>query len=73
MSAYLVEKKIIDGWEMTKTEYEQIYGKPRKNTTVTNGFSAHKSVVETALNQGKPVPKNVLKDYPDLWEDLTDQ
>ena len=50
---------------MTKAEYEAKYSKV-KNTTVTGGFSAHKSAVETAINQGKPVPAKVLKDYPEL-------
>lgn len=55
-------------WKITKSEYEKKFGKPKKNTTVTGGFSAHKSAVETALNQGEKVPKEVLKDYPDLNE-----
>lgn len=50
---------------MTKAEYEAKYSKV-KNTTLTGGFSAHKSAVETAINQGKPVPAEVLKDYPEL-------
>jgi len=28
----------------------------------------HKGIVEQALKEGKPVPENVLKDYPDLAE-----
>lgn len=52
--------------EMTKAEYEKLHGKPRKNTTVTRGFSPHKSAIEIALNQGKEVSDRVLSDYPDL-------
>jgi len=59
----LADKQI---WQYTKAEYEQKYGKPRGNTTGTGGFSSHKSAVEIAINRGFPVPKNVLKDYPDL-------
>ena len=56
----------LEIWKMTKAEYEKKFGKPKKNTTVTGGFSAHKNAVEIALNQGKSVPKEVLKDYPDI-------
>lgn len=62
-----IEKKIAkELWQMTKSEYESIHGKPRKNTTGTGGFSSHKSAVEIALNRGLPVPDKVLADYPDL-------
>lgn len=54
------EKKI---WQMTKAEYESVYGKSRSNSTVTGGFSRHKSAVEIALNRGLAVPEEVLKDY----------
>ena len=30
------------------------------------GESHHKQLIETALSEGKPVPPEVLKDYPDL-------
>lgn len=52
--------------EMTRKEYENTYGKPRKNTTVTGGFHPHKEAVEIAINQGKSVPDEVLDDYPHL-------
>ena len=53
-------------WEMTQEEYESLYGKPSKSTTLTGGFSPHREAVHTAVNQGKPVPAEVLKDYPEL-------
>ncbi|MBP9708519.1 MAG: hypothetical protein KBD78_12825 [Oligoflexales bacterium] len=53
-------------WEMTKAEYEATHGQLKTNTTVTGRFSPHKSAVETALNRGLPVPKEVLADYPNL-------
>ncbi|MFH1484701.1 MAG: hypothetical protein ABIH46_01395 [Chloroflexota bacterium] len=31
-----------------------------------NRFFEHREIVEKALGQGKPVPAEVLKDYPDL-------
>ncbi len=61
----VVHKEI---WQMTKIEYESIYGKPRKNSTVTGNFSQHKSAVEIALNRGLNVPEEVLIDYPMLRE-----
>lgn len=60
----------LEIWQMTKAEYEKKHGKERGNTTVTGGFSSHKSAVETALNRGKKVPAAVLADYPDLKESL---
>lgn len=53
-------------YQMTKAQYEERFGKPKKNTTVTGGFRAHKSAVLIALNQGKEVSAEVLADYPDL-------
>ena len=53
-------------WEMTLSEYESITGKPRKGATSYSGNTFHKNSVHTAINQGKAVPKEVLKDYPDL-------
>ncbi len=62
----LESQNTLQLWSMTKAEYEAKYGTPKKNTTATGKFSAHKSAVQIALNQGKPVPSEVLKDYPDL-------
>jgi hypothetical protein len=55
-------------WQMTKAEYESIYGKPQKNSTVTGSFSHHRSAVEIALNRGLEVPEEVLNDYHMLKE-----
>lgn len=55
-------------WQMTRAEYEALHGRLRTNTTVTGRFSPHKNAVETALNRGLPVPKEVLADYPSLAE-----
>ena len=51
---------------MTKAEYQEHFGLPKKNTTVTGKFSLHRSAIEIAINQGAYVPDNVLSDYPDL-------
>ena len=53
-------------WQMTKAEYQSLFGRPKRSTTLTGGFSPHKEAVMTALNQGKPVSAEVLADYPDL-------
>ena len=53
-------------WQMTKAEDEALYGKPKGTTTLTGGFSPHREAVRTAINQGKPVPPEVLAEYPDL-------
>lgn len=65
--------KVKEPWEMTKKEF-------RKHLVATEGFQAtprdineqlaqesiHKDYIKQALAQGKPVPAEVLKDYPDL-------
>lgn len=58
--------KTKEPWQMTKAEYESIFGKPRNNSTVTGRFSPHVSAIEIALNRGLPVPQEVLQDYPFL-------
>lgn len=53
-------------WQMTRQEYAWTrYETPEK---ATQDFAFHKTAVETALKEGKPVPPEVLKDYPDLAE-----
>ena len=58
-----LQKKI---WELTKYEYDQLYGVSTGKSTVSGSFSPHKSAVEIALNSGHIVPQAVLADYPDL-------
>lgn len=55
-------------WQMTKAEYESVFGKPRGNSSVTGKFSPHISAIEVAMNRGLPVPKEVLQDYPFLMD-----
>jgi hypothetical protein len=55
-------------WEMTKAEYESVFGKPKARSSVTGKFSAHISAIEVALNRGLKVPDGVLADYPWLKE-----
>lgn len=42
------------------------YGDPHEFIYVPNLENYHRSVVERALSEGKSVPNDVLKDYPDL-------
>jgi hypothetical protein len=60
------QKTVKEVWQMTKSEYEARFGRLKKNTTGTGGFSPHESAVEVALNKGLPVPPAVLADYPNL-------
>jgi len=64
-------EKTKEPWEMTLSEYESIHGKPRKGATSYTENTFHKNAVHTAINQGKPVPEEVLKDYPDLQKPLS--
>lgn len=57
-------KPIKELWQMTKAEYEKLYGMPPAGATVTGGFSQHRSAVEIAVNRGCKVPDEVLADYP---------
>ena len=59
-------EKSKEPWEMTLSEYESIHGKPSKGATSYTENTFHKNAVHTAINQGKPVPESVLKDYPEL-------
>lgn len=67
------ETKPKEPHEMTKNEYEEAYGKPQKNTTVSGGWSPHQDAVGTAINRGIHVSNEVLADYPDLQEKQKDK
>ncbi len=53
-------------WEMTQKEYigESAY--------LMTGAREHETFIRNALREGKPVPAEVLKDYPDLIKRETD-
>ena len=52
----------IEAWQMTQAEYRQTL--PPSARAASNRF--HQKEIETALVAGKPVPPEVLADYPDL-------
>lgn len=59
------EKRFKEPWRMTLSEYLDF------RTKHEGGFrfefpAFHRSHIEEALEEGKPVPLEVLKDYPDL-------
>lgn len=72
MSETLISRNLPENkkevWQMTKAEYEALYGKTKGASTVTGKFSPHKSAIEIALNRGLRVPEEVLRDYPCLRE-----
>ena len=62
-------------WQMTLEEYAYAeakkygHGPPRMDWVKAGygeAYRGHKSAVQRALSEGKPVPAKVLKDYPDL-------
>lgn len=65
-----VEEEIKDKgqWKLTLDEYIKKYGRKGQDPGVQRAFFAlnHKKWIEKALSEGKPVPAEVLKDYPDL-------
>jgi hypothetical protein len=55
-------------WEMTSDEYalDSGYRKSQGSRVRESWRGQHGGIVRVALEQGKPVPLEVLKDYPDL-------
>ncbi|NLV18342.1 MAG: hypothetical protein GXY51_02505 [Bacteroidetes bacterium] len=72
--AEVAEKKLEDKelWEVTKDEISQLKFKDLKgNKTPFLTEEQHKIAIQKALKEGKPVPEEVLKDYPDLRKEPT--
>jgi hypothetical protein len=71
-----VEEKAVTGkepWEMTWNEYNQeiIKNHPQRNASSAMAQRyqikyAHQESIRDALSEGKPVPSEVLAEYPDL-------
>ena len=60
-------------WQMTRVEYQRQMLKPipidelRTREEVTwKAFAEHEQAVQQAISEGKPVPEEVLNDYPEL-------
>ena len=59
-----------EAWEKPQSEF--LIRKPKEFPSATEKASRelaiglHKKAIERALSEGKPVPPEVLKDYPDL-------
>lgn len=68
-----IKTRIKEPWEMTAEEYAN-EGLPAKSLTAPQAtiwglrLTKHEKLVQQALSEGKPVPKEVLADYPDLKE-----
>lgn len=67
------EAKAVEPWKITQAEYvayQESIWYPHDNTTkefpAAYWSRAHKDRVEEAIAEGKPVPANILADYPDL-------
>jgi hypothetical protein len=58
------QPKDLRDWEKP---YRQFLAEVRQRSgPIRNVKSLHRGIVEQALSEGKPVPSEVLKDYPDL-------
>lgn len=55
-----------ESWEMTKAEYISVGHDPKRPNYDYYLQVSHERQVRDALSEGKPVPKEVLADYPDL-------
>ena len=75
------EKPAKEAWEMTRDEFYEdtknnlihpATGRPYKKGELPKWFTKarqdalHSEVIKQALSEGKPVPEEVLKDYPEL-------
>ena len=70
VTAEPVKTQPKEAWEMTVAEYEAKYGKTKKSATSYSENTQHKNIVGEAFYRGKPVPAEVLKDYPDLQKPI---
>lgn len=77
----MFEGKQKEPWEMTANEYfKYITGKERSQwgrgvskQVSSRAVKAHARIVESALSEGRPVPAEVLKDYPELTVEARDK
>lgn len=53
-------------WQMTKPEFMEYLEKETGGRTPLNWVSGHRYQIDQAIKEGKTVPPEVLKDYPDL-------
>lgn len=57
----------LSGWEQTRGDIDaELAGGPTVPIPTVELSRAHRKVILAALAEGKPVPLDVLKDYPDL-------
>lgn len=54
------------GYDITAKKEILVRRPGRSTDTEKTNFDAHRRVVATAVSEGKPVPAEVLEDYPDL-------
>jgi len=78
----MVASKPKKPWQMTRTEYLgavaakqwtpknkprlQLEGEALQDELRHVYYEGHKQIIQRALSEGKPVPSEVLKDYPEL-------
>ena len=78
----MVASKPKKPWQMTRTEYLgavaakqwpavnmprlQLEGEALQHELRHVYYEGHKQIIQRALSEGKPVPSEVLKDYPEL-------
>ncbi len=61
-------QKVID---KTRVQTKGMTGEESPTKFYSEGRNLHKEIVRKALSEGKPVPKKVLKDYPELQKKST--
>lgn len=63
-SKQAARQKANQPWEMTRKQFAESVSEG--GVLDERAFKRHRNIVQLALNEGKPVPEDVLKDYPDL-------
>lgn len=66
-----------ESWQVTKAKWVEImsghFASLGQSPDVVDFEEAHRGMVKSALDAGKPVPDNVLADYPDMIAETAEQ
>jgi cell wall-associated NlpC family hydrolase len=61
-----IVNKSEETWKMSKEKYDKLIEEEPTITTAEKASYSHEKIVEQAIKEEKPVPMEVLKDYPEL-------
>jgi cell wall-associated NlpC family hydrolase len=61
-----IVNKSEETWKMSKEKYDQMIDESPIVSTAEKASFPHEKIIEQAIKEEKPVPMEVLKDYPEL-------